>query len=90
MSAIVESGELLYLLLMSGPVLALLLLCALWLLFIVRQRLLGLIGAALIGSAFLWGQRYSIALFLLLFGPGVLACVRASGTKELSISDKDS
>jgi membrane protein implicated in regulation of membrane protease activity len=90
MSAIVESGELLFLFLMGVPVLALLLLTVLWLVFVVRRRPLGLIGAALIGSAFLWGQTYSLALFLLLLGLGILACVRASRTTELPISNKGS
>jgi hypothetical protein len=85
MSAIVESGQLLFLLLMGVPVSALFLLSVLWLVFIVRRRLLGLIGAALIGSAFLWGQTYSLVLFLL-FGLGTFACVRASSIKGLPVS----
>ncbi len=69
-----ETGQLLFVLLVGVPVIALALLGALWLICVVKRPLLGIVGMTIVGATYCYGE----GLVLVLFVPGIFACVAAT------------
>lgn len=64
-----EIGQLPVVFLMGVKVMALAMLCSVWLICVVERPILGVIGLAIIGATYFCGE----GLALLLFIPGILA-----------------
>lgn len=78
----VEIGQLLFVLLIGVPVTALAVLCSLWLIFVVKRPILGVLGLAIIGATYSYGD----GVALLRIVPGILACVAATGGSGKTLS----
>ncbi|OOG69040.1 hypothetical protein BLJAPNOD_04459 [Ensifer sp. M14] len=79
-----ETGQLFFVLLVGVPVIALALFGILWLICVVKRPLLGIVGMTIVGATYCYGE----APVLLLFVPGIFACVAATKGSRKPLSKR--
>ncbi|MBP1872928.1 hypothetical protein J2Z19_002640 [Ensifer adhaerens] len=79
-----ETGQIFFALLVGVPIMALATLGSLWLVYVVKRPLLGIVGLAIVGMTYCYGDGPS----LLLLAPGVFSCIAATKGSGMTLSKR--
>lgn len=81
---LVETGQIFFALLVGVPIMALAMLGSLWLVYVVKRPLLGIVGLAIVGTTYCYGEGPA----LLLLAPGVFSCIAATKGSGMTLSKR--